>query len=439
MSSPPTVPGSSEAVAAFLRGLDRRARLLGQVQSGSREAAAQAQAVVARVFSTEAQRWPIAGWPVQYWRMLLAAPSLRVESVAAIDLPLAGVARLPARPRAAVLLLLVAGLDEAAAGEVLQLPVTEVQALVRDSLPRDALGHPDVDVWRAWRAAAQRELARAYTPAPASDPLAAGAAPPARRGLRWLWAGVALGLLAFAATFLLHPAGRDALQRWRAPIKRGPLGPAEPPRARFDPTDPALHPDRALLAAPAELQLARALPLLAWWTATQPPLADADAPPRAFAAPESATPRARRQAWDALAPTERGQQRRAWEAWRTLPDAERALLRAAANRYAALSSAEQAALQAGFDAQPADAREGWWLGPALGAHWPRVASLFAYVEPAQRDALLELLRQAGPADLYALERLAQSTPPEDRQATRTRLLQMTPAARSAWLEARFSR
>lgn len=262
MTSPAAV-APTDAVAAFLRGVERRARLLGHVQTGTREAAAQAMAVVGRVFAAEAQRWPIAGWPVQYWRMLLATPSMRVDSPSSIDLPLPGVARLPPQSRAAVLLLLVAGLDEAVAAEVLQLPLPAVQARVRDSLPRDALGHPDVDVWRAWRAAAQRELARAYaTPAvlPAPDAQVAGSR---RWVVPWLWAGVGLGLLALAATFLLHPAGRDAVQRWRAPIKREALPPAEAPRARFDPADPALHPDRALLAAPAELRLARELPLLA--------------------------------------------------------------------------------------------------------------------------------------------------------------------------------
>jgi hypothetical protein len=434
----PGVATPTDAVAAFVRGLDRRARLLGLVQSGSREAAAQAMGVVARVFASEARRWPIAQWPAQYWRMLLAAPSMRVPSSLALDLPLAGVARLPAQSRAAVLLLLVAGLDEAAAAEVLQLPVDELQALVRDSLPRDALGHPDVDVWRAWRAAAQRELARVYTPAPSAATAADPWHPP-RRSLRWLWVGVVLGLLAFAATFLLHPAGRDAVQRWREPIKRVALPPAQTPRARFDPADPGLHPDRALLAAPAEFRLARDAPVLAWWTAIQPAEIDAEPVQPTVAPVDHGTPRERRQAWDALPHAQRGAQRAAWEAWQALPEAERALLRGAAQRHALLTPDARQALQAQFEQQPADARHGWWLGPWLGAEWPRIAPLFAYVQPDERDALLAWLRQASPADLHALQRLAQTTAPEQRQAVRRQLLGMPPVARSAWLEARFSR
>lgn len=441
----PAMTGSSDparppdAVAAFLRGLDRRARLVCHVQSGSREAAARAMAAVARVFAAEAPRWPVADWPARYWRMLLATPSLRADALAAMDPPLPGVARLAPASRAAVLLLLVAGLDEAAAADVLQLPVPDLQARVRESLPRDALGQPDVDVWRAWRAAAQRELARAYTSpvAPAAPALRAPVAP--HRLVRWLWSGVGLGLLAFTATFLLHPTGREAIQRWRAPIKREALPPAQPPRARFDPTDPTLHPDRALLTAPAEVRLARALPLLAWWVATEPPVMDAELPIPAPAPVDPGTPRQRREAWDRLPAVQRGVQRGAWEAWRALPDAERALLRAAAGRLAALPPAQQASLRARFDAQAADARAGWWLGPWLGAEWPRLAALFAYVDPSRRDALLDLLRQATPADLHALGRLAQSTPPEERDALRERLLGMSPAARSAWLQTRFSR
>ena len=69
---------SPAAVTAFLRGIDRRARLFAEVQAGDEASARHALAVVARVFASEAGQWPIAEWPRQYWRLLLAAPSMRL-------------------------------------------------------------------------------------------------------------------------------------------------------------------------------------------------------------------------------------------------------------------------------------------------------------------------------------------------------------------------
>ena len=173
--------------------------------------------------------------------------------------------------------------------------------------------------------------------------------------------------------------------------------------------------------------------------AHEPAEIDAEPVQPAVAPVDHGTPRQRRQAWDALSHAQRGAQRAAWDAWQALPEAERALLRGAAQRHALLTTDARQQLQAQFEQQPADARHGWWLGPWLGAEWSRIAPLFAYVQPDERNALLEWLRQASPADLHALQRLAQSTPPEQRQAVRRQLLGMPPVARSAWLEARFSR
>lgn len=442
VTTPPAAPPMPDAVAAFLRGQHRRARVLGHVQSGSPEAARQGMSAVSRVFAVEAGRWPLAEWPVRYWRMLLATPPWRRTAADLHDVPLPGVARLPADARAAVLLLLVAGLEEDAAADVLGVPGEALQALVRDSLPPDALGRPDVDVWRAWRAAAERELEREGESPPAATDAPATHARPRRPVLRWLWFGVGLGALAFAASFLLHPAGRDAVDRWRAPIQQRALAGADAPRARFDASDPAMHPDRALLRAPAEARLALDTPLLAWWLATAPPKTAEEwpVPHVGHGSPADAAPLAERmRAWDRLPATERGWQRGAWQAWQALPIDERAALRATAVRYAALPAPEQAELRARFDEQPPDARAGWWLGPRLGLEWPRVAALFAYVDEQQRDAVVALLRAASPADLHALERLAQSTPPEERDAVRATLLSLPAAQRSAWLEARFSR
>lgn len=451
---------SPAAVTAFLRGLDRRARLFAQVQAGDEVAAQHALAVVARVFASEAGQWPLAEWPRQYWRLLLAAPSLRKPPAVVPSSQLPGIGRLPAETRAAVLLHLVAGLDDADAASALGIDTPAYQARIRDALPRDALGQPDVDVWRAWRAAAERELARA--PEPVAVPVAdvrpqstvdrnVDAAPSVdarhRRRMRWLWAGVAVCVVAMVATFFLHPRGREVLDQWRAEIKREPLEAASAPRARFDAGDLALHPDRELLAAPGELAIARQLPLLAWLgdAADDAKAADAprlpvviaplDAPPAAPSADAGDIAR-RMRGWDALPPKQRALQRAAWAAWRALQPAERVRLRAIAARWQRVGSEDQDALRMRFRALPADARQGWWLGPKMGRDWPRVAPLFAFVPEAQRGPLLALLRAADAEDIDALERLAQITPPEARDGLRLDLLRVPAAQRRAWMLAK---
>ena len=451
-------PPSPAAVTAFLRGIDRRARLFAGVQAGDPLAAQHALAVVGRVFSGEAGQWPIAEWPRQYWRLLLAAPALRKPPIVVVNPQLPGIGRLAVETRAAVLLHLVAALDDADASAALGIDIDAYQALIRDALPRDALGQPDVDVWRAWRAAVERELAR--VPEPALPPVARMAAAAPKRiaateadtrhhhRLRWLWAGVALCIVAMAATFFLHPRGRAVLDQWRAEVKREPLDAAAPPEARFDAADVALHPDRELLASPAELGFAKQLPLLAWLDvasadlraddAVRLPVMPDPAQSTAAAAPtDDATAVAQRlQRWDALPPRTRGAQRGAWEAWRALSASERVRLRDIAKRWRMLAGEERVALRARFEALSADARQGWWLGPGMGGQWPRVAPLFAFAPESERAALLALLRAADSEDIDALERLAQITPPEERDALRLDLLRVPAAGRRAWMLAK---
>lgn len=461
-SPPPTQPA---AVAAFLRGLERRARLLAQVQAGDPASAARALDVTARVFTADAAQWPLAQWPRQYWRLLLSVPAMRQPGTAPVAL-LPGIARLAPAPRAAILLHLVAGLDDADAAAALGIAVDAYQARIRDALPRDALGQPDVDVWRAWRAASQRALDALPEAMPVAGTAApANAKPDAprlrtidgqdrhRRRLRWLWLGVALCAAALVATFLLHPRGRALLGEWRNPVHVTPLPPADAPQARFDPGDPALHPDLALLQAPADLRLARELPLLAWLAtenATAAQATDTDtsaaaatsttpATPVVAPTPDASTLAQRLKAWDRLPPQARAAQRGAWAEWQALTDAERTTLRATAARFDALPLDQQRGLRDRYAQLPFDARRGWHLGPRLGRDWPRIVPLFAFVAPDERAALLGLLRQATPEDLEALARLAQTTPPEDRAALRRDLLAQAPAQRTAWLQGRLQR
>ncbi|TCT21677.1 DUF3106 domain-containing protein [Thermomonas haemolytica] len=446
-SSPPATPA---AVTAFLRGVDRRARLLARVQAGDEEAARRALAVATRVFAGDAAGWPMSQWPLQFWRLLLSVPAMGRGVARPAAGPLPGIARLPPPARAAVLLHLVAGLEDADAAAALDLPVAAYQGRIRDALPRDALGQPDLDVWRAWSAAVKRTLDAlpdtAPTPLEAALPAPATADHTARRRLRWLWLGVLLCALALAATYLLQPGTRAAIDAWRQRVQVQSLPPADPPKARFDPADPALQPDRALLLAPRELALARRLPLLAWLAADAAalppadPAADPAVAPAAIDLPPDAAELARRtQAWERLAPAARAQARAAWADWQALPESERTQLRAIAAHFDALPAPEQQALQARYAQQPFDAHRGWHLGPRLGRDWPRIAPLFAFVDAGERAALLQLLRELSGDDLEALARLAQTTPPQARATLRRTLLAEPPTRRSAWLQAQLQR
>lgn len=466
MTTPVNRPPSTAAVAAFLRGTYQRARLLATVQAGAGKPAQQALAVVAQVFATEAGQWPIAQWPQQYWRLLLATPHLHQPGVSEPALPLPGIARLPPTQRAAFLLQLVAELDDATAATALGISVGTYQDTIRNGLPRDALGQPDVDVWRAWRAAVHRELTNAE-PTPAivlsasssrtannvakkasANAVAAGAAP--HHHVRWLWWGVAVCVLAFTTTFFLHPAGRAVLQGWTATIKVKPLPAADAPKSLFDAGDVALHPDRDLLAAPEEAGHASRLAWLAWLAvnsadpsaenAVQLPVMAATASRTAMdPARDASALLARLQQWDALPARVRGMRRGQWQAWRALTSPERVQLRGIAQRLHMMDPQQQHALRERFLAQPSDARNGWWLGPALGRDWPSIQALFAYVDADQRDALLQLLRTTDRDGREVLARLAQTTSPEDRARLRTELLGQAPSQRGAWLRAELQR
>jgi hypothetical protein len=227
------------------------------------------------------------------------------------------------------------------------------------------------------------------------------------------------------------------------------LPPAAAAKARFDAGDLALHPDREQLAAPREAALADELALLAWLAnASDPaatdavplPVADAAAiPTTPDTADESAALARSAQRWNALPPRLRGLRRGHWQAWRALEPGERVQLRGIAQRHAQLSAQQRQALRVRFDAQSSDARAGWWLGPRLGRDWPRVAALFAFIDDGDRARLLQLLREASPDDIVALERLAQSTAPEDREALRREWLAQAKERRGTWLQARLQR
>jgi len=142
----------------------------------------------------------------------------------------------------------------------------------------------------------------------------------------------------------------------------------------------------------------------------------------------------RRAAWDALPAHEREDRRARYAAWRALDEVQRARLRTAAAEVAALPPEHQTALRTQFAMLDAMQRHGWRLGPELGADWPRLQPLFAYVPPGERAGALALLRQLDAGQRDDLAALAQRLPPQDRDAFRRQLLAVPVGQRGAWLK-----
>lgn len=189
------------------------------------------------------------------------------------------------------------------------------------------------------------------------------------------------------------------------------------------------------------LALAVVAACAAWWARALPSgvdtlLADSRARWSALSEPQRAQLAARAQAWDALAPMERMRQRRLYQSWRALDEGQRMQLRAAAQAFAALTPDEQARLRTLYAQQDASQQHGWELGPELGADWPRLQPLFAYVPADERAALLALLRQSDATQRDDLAALAQRIPPQERAAFRQALLKVEPARRGDWLRQR---
>lgn len=286
MTAPP--PPAPAALPAFLRGVERRAAVLAELQCGDALAGDAALAAAMRAFRAGAGRLPLAQWPLRFWTLLLSAPQLRRGAPAANrGAEWHGLAALGNGTRAAVLLRLAAGLDAQTAAAVLAVAPARYQQALADALSRH--GHDDPEALQRLEDALQqrlrqlpasrlmqlaqlRERALLGTPEPEPAPrLATGR--PASRWLLPLRLGVAVCAAALVATFLwptLLSSGFGARLRGgaNAPTRSEALPPAEAPAARFDADFAAItHRDFVLLADPEGLRQAQASPLLAWYAA----------------------------------------------------------------------------------------------------------------------------------------------------------------------------
>ena len=300
---------------------------------------------------------------------------------------------------------------------------------------------------------------------------------------RWLWPVLAV---VAAAT-----VGAIALLEWRHPAEPGrnagpetiqseALSPPPAPASSWD-DDLALltHPDFELLAAAAQ-GTAMADPAFNAWLAHRfetdqgeapPPESGAGAPATApergrvlppalqeltasLPAPERARLASRHVAmeamtadgldalraeaarWERLDLDEQRDRRDAWQAWNRLPADVRMRMRVAEAAWAGLLEEQREELAAEFAALDELERNGWLLGPDVGADWPQLHPLFALVPAEQQDELLAVLLSMDALERADLGVLAQRTPPGERDALRAELLTTPPENRGAWLRQR---
>lgn len=203
---------------------------------------------------------------------------------------------------------------------------------------------------------------------------------------------------------------------------------------------------RVTVLAVAALLAGVGLPGAAWFVAGHgaagsPPAATTLAVPQADDAPAVASVASAGPAdpqagadWASLSPLQRQALRARYAAWLALPAEEKQRLQTAATEFAGLPAERQQALRAQFDGMDRVYRDGWRLGPAIGQNYVALYPLIGYVPESQRDALLALLRSLDAEQRGQLARIAQRTPPQDRQALRNTLLALPPDQRAAWLQ-----
>ncbi|WP_449465617.1 DUF3106 domain-containing protein [Stenotrophomonas humi] len=144
-------------------------------------------------------------------------------------------------------------------------------------------------------------------------------------------------------------------------------------------------------------------------------------------------------AWATMTPQLKRELRARYAAWQALPEGERQRIAQAAAALAAMSATQRDALQAHFQGMDQMHRDGWLLGPRLGAFYAKLQPLLGYLPAEQREPMLALLHQLDAAQLEQLSLISQRTPPQERAALREQLLALAPAQRAAWLQQNVAR
>src|SRR3970040_2443923 len=82
----PSPQPSPPALAAFLRGVERRAAVLAELQAGDAGAGDAAVTAGMRQWRAAAAGMTMGEWPQRFWALLLAQPQLRVRTAVALPL-----------------------------------------------------------------------------------------------------------------------------------------------------------------------------------------------------------------------------------------------------------------------------------------------------------------------------------------------------------------
>lgn len=317
--APPVSPAAG-ALSAFLRGVERRALVVAELQCGDPQVAEQALVTVMRAFVGIASDVPMAQWPDRFWILLAHRNALRAPAPGgkwAADLQ--HLPTLAPTTRLALLLRIGGGLDEAAAAQILDMTLVDYRSALAEACPRTAEGQPDAAGWRALAEQVQQRLrdlpaARLQRlQQPAAAPEAGGKATSwrtpqktedaprtrARRQQRRVpWKGLLIVVL--TAGVLLGGAA------WWKHVGSAPAPAAAPEGALADtgpvqvealpaedlpvvaPADPAHAADDAAMLADPELGLARDADLYAWFAAGGPVPVDESEPQPSRPAPAPA-------------------------------------------------------------------------------------------------------------------------------------------------------
>ncbi|SJZ99832.1 hypothetical protein [Novilysobacter spongiicola] len=273
------------ALAAFLRGVERRGAVLAELQCGDASTGDAALAAAMARFRDEAARMPMGDWPSRFWAMLLAQPGLRGHTAVAMELEASDrLAELGSGPRAALLLRLAAGLEEAEAASVLGVALPSYRLALHRALPRHPDGSADPDAWQRLRREIHRRIKtlppdrlarlgrireRALEGGTRATPAEAAEVAPRRSRsfiVRLLWALLILCALLFAATF------SDRFADWAGlgPDLSGPpseLDASRPASRYSEEAGLVAHRDFELLAEPAAMEEAEQLAFRSWLAA----------------------------------------------------------------------------------------------------------------------------------------------------------------------------
>ena len=287
MSAAASTEQGAAALAAFLRGIERRGRVLAEAQCGDPGRAQTAIAMASATFRKDAVSLPLMKWPAHFWQLLLTQPALRIDASTHDN----ALTQLSPGPRAALLLRLVAGLDQAHGAEVLRVsPEAYRHALYRALKTLHDNGIDDVQL-RDLRMHLQqcvRQAPEAVQQTPPARRVAgsiAASIPHVRRRQRSILIGLlAILLVALAASFFWQPAFLrsvpSTLGNVAAPSSSAQL-PALPTTASV-----MSDPDFDLLNDPEGERIARNLDLLSWYAADAGTPVDRATVPL----PESTTP-----------------------------------------------------------------------------------------------------------------------------------------------------